>query len=150
MQYDLTLCARCYVRGNYGVGLNSSDFRRVEISEEVKAEWTDKETLHLLEAMMHFGDDWKKVSDYVGGGRSESECVAHFIKLPFGEQFAGTPNTTEVDDKFDQTKDLNDAGFGLQNSGTSFPNKRLRLNPLIDTSNPIMAQVKSSILSRMI
>ncbi|KAJ4825787.1 hypothetical protein Tsubulata_029410 [Turnera subulata] len=33
-KYDLTLCARCYVRGSYQVGVSSSDFRRVEISEE--------------------------------------------------------------------------------------------------------------------
>ncbi|KAK9936059.1 hypothetical protein M0R45_012922 [Rubus argutus] len=28
-KYDMTLCARCYVRGNYQIGVNSSDFRRV-------------------------------------------------------------------------------------------------------------------------
>ncbi|KAH0461609.1 hypothetical protein IEQ34_009184 [Dendrobium chrysotoxum] len=40
---------RCFVRGNYRAGLNSADFKRVDISEETKTEWTDKETLHLLE-----------------------------------------------------------------------------------------------------
>lgn len=131
MQHDLTLCARCYVRGNYRVGLNSSDFRRVEISEEVKTDWNDKETLHLLEAVMHYGDDWKRVAAHVGGGRSEKECVARFIKLPFGEQLVGLPESSDVD-----------KNLGSKNS--SLPDKRMRLTPLADASNPIMAQVKTS------
>ncbi|XP_059291898.1 SWI/SNF complex subunit SWI3B [Lycium ferocissimum] len=125
-KHDLTLCARCYVRNNYRVGLNSSDFRRVEISEEVKTDWTDKETLHLLEALMHYGDDWKKVAEHVGG-RSPKECVARFVKLPFGEQFMGPPESAEVD--------------GELGSETMYlPSKRMRLTPLADASNPIMAQ----------
>lgn len=126
-KHDLTLCARCYVRGNYRVGLNSSDFRRVEINEEVKTDWNDKETLHLLEAVMHYGDDWKKVAAHVGGGRSEKECVARFIKLPFGEHFVGPPESSEVDKN-------------LGSKNLSLPDKRMRLTPLADASNPIMAQ----------
>ncbi|XP_019170897.1 PREDICTED: SWI/SNF complex subunit SWI3B [Ipomoea nil] len=119
-KYDMILCARCYVRGNYRVGLNSSDFRRVELNEEVKTDWTEKETLLLLEAVMHFGDDWKKVAGHVGG-RSEKECVSRFIKLPFAQQLAGPPESTEVDSE-------------------QLPAKRMRLTPLADASNPIMAQ----------
>ena len=145
MQYDLTLCARCYVRGNYRVGVSSSDFRRVEINEEIKTDWTEKETLHLLEATMHFGDDWKKVAEYVGG-RSERECVTRFINLPFGEQFVGPPDSNEVDNRFYQSKDRNDSESGLKSSGASFPNKKMCLSPLADASNPIMAQVKTCIL----
>lgn len=131
VQYDLTLCARCYVRGNYRVGVNSSDFRRVQINEEVKTDWSDKETLHLLEAVMHYADDWKKVAAHVGGGRNEKECVARFVKLPFGEQFVGRPESSELD---------NDLG----SKNSSFPDKRMRLTPLADASNPIMAQVDTS------
>nr|XP_016506450.1 PREDICTED: SWI/SNF complex subunit SWI3B-like isoform X2 [Nicotiana tabacum] len=125
-KYDLTLCARCYVRGNFRVGMNTSDFRRVEISEEVKTDWTDKETLHLLEVLMHYGDDWKKVAEHVGG-RSAKECVARFVKLPFGEQFMGPPVSAEVD---------NEPG----SETILLPSKRMRLTPLADASNPIMAQ----------
>ncbi|KAK9270353.1 hypothetical protein L1049_025932 [Liquidambar formosana] len=138
-KFDLTLCARCYVRGNYRVGVSSSDFRRVEINEETKSDWTDKETLHLLEAILHYGDDWKKVAEHVGG-RSEKECVTRFIKFPFGEVFVGHPDSGEIDNKFDQIEDQGDAEFGLENVGTLSPRKRVRLTPLADASNPIMAQ----------
>lgn len=107
--------------------MNTSDFRRVEISEEVKTDWTDKETLHLLEVLMHYGDDWKKVAEHVGG-RSAKECVARFVKLPFGEQFMGPPVSAEVD---------NEPG----SETILLPSKRMRLTPLADASNPIMAQV---------
>ncbi|KAG5381096.1 hypothetical protein IGI04_028938, partial [Brassica rapa subsp. trilocularis] len=37
---------------------------RVELSEESKTGWSEKETLLLLEAVMHYGDDWKKVAQH--------------------------------------------------------------------------------------
>ncbi|KNA16165.1 hypothetical protein SOVF_091590 [Spinacia oleracea] len=124
-KYDLVLCARCYVRGNYQVGVNSSEFRRVEINEPVKTDWTEKETLQLLEAVMHYRDDWKRVAEHVGG-RTDKECVARFIKLPFREKFAepGGIGEDQVDSE----------------SGIEPPAKRMHLTPLADASNPIMAQ----------
>ncbi|XP_077215711.1 switch subunit 3 [Tasmannia lanceolata] len=133
---DLVLCPRCYVRGNYQIGLSSADFKRVEINEETKTEWTEKETLHLLEALLHYGDDWKKVAERVGS-RNEKECVARFIKLPFGEQFMGPPAIDEID-KYYETKDTTMAS----------PTKKRLLTPLADASNPIMAQ--AAFLSAMV
>lgn len=119
-KYDSTLCARCYVRGNFRVGLSNADFRRVEITDEAKADWSEKETLLLLEALMHYGDDWKKVAQHVGG-RTDKDCIAHFVKLPFGEEFLGDPYSNEAESGFET-------------------HKRMRLTPLADASNPIMAQ----------
>ena len=140
MQYDLTLCARCYVRGNYRIGVSSTDFRRVEISEEIRSEWTEKETLQLLQAVTHFGDDWKKVALHVPG-RSEKDCVTHFIKLPFGEQFAGYTELGDLNNKYDQIKDSSDTVHISENTDASSASKRMRLSPLADASNPIMGQV---------
>nr|DAD46483.1 TPA_asm: hypothetical protein HUJ06_016420 [Nelumbo nucifera] len=145
-KFDLTLCARCYVRGNYQVGVSSSDFRRVEISEETKTEWTDKDTLRLLEALMHYGDDWKRVAEHVGG-RSEKECVARFVKLPFGEEFIGHPDVAEADKHFEM-KDQSGAESGSENIVASLPTKKRCLTPLADASNPIMAQ--AAFLSAMV
>ncbi|KAJ4968086.1 hypothetical protein NE237_014787 [Protea cynaroides] len=138
-KFDLTLCARCYVRGNYRVGLSAADFRRVEISEDSKTDWTDKDTLHLLEAILHYGDDWEKVSHHVAG-KSEKDCVAHFIKLPFGEEFVMPTDSAELA-KFYQTKDQSNTETVADNNVLSSLTKRSRLTPLADTSNPIVAQV---------
>ncbi|XP_062223828.1 SWI/SNF complex subunit SWI3B-like [Phragmites australis] len=127
---DISLCARCFVRGNYRPGLTTADFKRVEITEDAKSDWTDKETLHLLEAVLHYGEDWKKVSEHVGS-RSEKDCIARFIRMPFGEQFMG-PKEDKM--QFENDDDIND------DSGADI-SKRLRLTPLADASNPIMAQV---------
>ncbi|RDX65063.1 SWI/SNF complex subunit SWI3B, partial [Mucuna pruriens] len=143
-KYDLTLCARCYVRGNYRVGVNSSDFRRVEISEETKTDWSEKETTNLLEAITHFGDDWKRVAQHVAG-RTEKECVAHFLKLPFADQFQQyqqNSGVNVVDDGCNQLKRVTnaDAESELDTVASAEPSKRMRLTPLADASNPIMAQ----------
>ncbi|EES04686.1 hypothetical protein BDA96_04G084300 [Sorghum bicolor] len=127
---DISLCTRCYVNNNYRPGLSPANFKRVEITEDSKADWTDKETLHLLEAVLHYGEDWKKVSEHVGS-RSEKDCIARFIRLPFGEQFMG-PREDRM-------------GFENNDDNTDEPgadvSKRLHLTPLADASNPIMAQV---------
>ncbi|XP_027356053.1 SWI/SNF complex subunit SWI3B [Abrus precatorius] len=140
-KYDLTLCARCYVRGNYRVGVSSSDFRRVEISEETKTDWTEKETMNLVEAITHFGDDWKRVSQHVPG-RTEKECVAHFLKLPFGDQFLHYQHSgvNAGDEGCNQLKQHADAESELDAVGSAEASKRMRLTPLADASNPIMAQ----------
>ncbi|KMT19211.1 hypothetical protein BVRB_1g013930 [Beta vulgaris subsp. vulgaris] len=131
-KHDLVLCARCYVRKNYQVGVNSSEFRRVEISEPSKTDWTDKETLHLLEAVMHYGDDWKRVAEHVSG-RNEKECVGRFIKLPFGEQFVGPADLVEEES-------MSSKNQVTAESGTEPTAKKMHLTPLADASNPIMAQ----------
>ncbi|XP_074583264.1 SWI/SNF complex subunit SWI3B [Curcuma longa] len=135
---DIILCARCFVRGDYRPGLSSTDFRRLNITEETKTDWTDKETLHLLEAILHYGEDWKKVAEHVGT-RSEIDCIARFIKLPFGEQFLGPEggingNPHKEKDEV-TTKSIED------NAPEQGSPKRMRLTPLADASNPIMAQV---------
>lgn len=129
------MCARCYVRGNYRGGVGSSDFRRVEISEETKTEWSEKETLNLLEAITHYGDDWKRISQHVVG-RTERECVARFLKLPFGDQFLHYQHSALTDDA-DDTECESETVASAESS------KRMRLTPLADASNPIMAQVLS-------
>ena len=113
--------------------MSSTDFRRVEICEDSKADWTDKDTLHLLEGLIHYGDDWRKVGRHVG--RSEKECVSQFIKLPFGEEFSASVDSGNVDEHNNLINDVDDE------SSAPSSIKRMRLTPLADASNPIMAQV---------
>lgn len=127
LQKDTTFCARCYLGARTTRDFNTSDFKRVEITEKVKIDWTEKQILHLLEAVAHYGDNWKKVSEHVG--RSEKECVERFIKLPFGEQYIGPPDSVDPEDQLDNEFP---------------PSKKMRLTPFDDASNPILAQVDIS------
>jgi len=70
------------------------------------------------------------VSEHVGS-RSEKDCIARFIRLPFGEQFMGPKEDRMGFENDDDTTD---------EPGTDV-SKRLRLSPLADASNPILAQV---------
>ncbi|KAF3577758.1 hypothetical protein DY000_02035164 [Brassica cretica] len=115
--------------------------RIFELSEESKTGWSEKETLLLLEAVMHYGDDWKKVASHVTG-RTEKDCVSQFVKLPFGEQFAKDSDSEDALETFNQIKGSADPeSEGRVKDGSSSPdNKRMKLTPLADASNPIMAQ----------
>nr|KAI8730268.1 SWI/SNF complex subunit SMARCC2-like isoform X2 [Biomphalaria glabrata] len=49
-------------------------------------EWTDQETLLLLEALELYKDDWNKVCEHVGS-RTQDECILHFLRLPIEDPF---------------------------------------------------------------
>lgn len=89
---------------------------------------------------MHYGDDWKRVAQHVGG-RTEKDCIAHFIKLPFGEEFLNYQYSGVSGDKDNQLEEPADDDSGVQSIGAAEPSKRMRLTPLADASNPILAQV---------
>ena len=49
-------------------------------------DWTDQETLLLLEGLELFKDDWNRVSEHVGS-RTQDECILHFLKLPIEDPY---------------------------------------------------------------
>ena len=49
-------------------------------------DWTDQETLLLLEGMEMYKDDWNKVCEHVGS-RTQDECILHFLRLPIEDPF---------------------------------------------------------------
>ena len=82
--------------------------------------WTTSETLDLINAINDHGDDWSKIAAHVGDGkRSREECVAHFLTLPVE---GGSAPAIK-------------AANGSADAG------KVPLNPLADSSNPLLAQV---------
>jgi len=53
-------------------------------------EWSDQETLLLLEGIEMFDEDWLKVAEHVGT-RSKEQCVMHFLQLPIEDQYLDEP-----------------------------------------------------------
>merc|ERR1719285_524219 len=54
-------------------------------------DWTQQETLLLLETLEMFKDDWNKVCEHVGS-RTQDECILHFLRLPIEDPYLEDPD----------------------------------------------------------
>lgn len=92
-----TLCVACYTSGRFPSTMHSGGFVRMD-EEAFKhalgaaaAEWTDQETLLLLEGIEMYDEDWDKVAQHVGT-RSKEQCVMHFLQLPIEDEYLNEPD----------------------------------------------------------
>ncbi|BEJ17880.1 hypothetical protein CspHIS471_0701480 [Cutaneotrichosporon sp. HIS471] len=89
---EYTVCPSCYVSGRFPSTMFSGDF--VRLDDEVfkhgasgaGPEWTDQETLLLLEGVEMYDDDWKAVADHIVT-RSKEQCIAKFLQLPIEDNY---------------------------------------------------------------
>lgn len=69
------------------IGLKMDQYAKQEKDSSVKGrDWTDQETLLLLEGLEMFKDDWNRVSEHVGT-RTQDECILHFLRLPIEDPY---------------------------------------------------------------
>ncbi|XP_062458416.1 SWI/SNF complex subunit SMARCC2, partial [Pezoporus occidentalis] len=75
---------------NFGLRTDMYSKRNVPAKSKAAAsatrEWTEQETLLLLEALEMYKDDWNKVSEHVGS-RTQDECILHFLRLPIEDPY---------------------------------------------------------------
>ncbi|WVR07453.1 hypothetical protein IAU60_004494 [Kwoniella sp. DSM 27419] len=89
---EYTLCPSCFVSGRFPSTMYSGDFVRLDeaafkhASTGVGGEWSDQETLLLLEGVEMFDDDWQAVAEHVGT-RSKEQCIAKFLQLPIEDPY---------------------------------------------------------------
>ena len=57
-----------------------------KLAASVTRDWTDQETLLLLEGIEMYKDDWNKVCEHVGS-RTQDECILHFLRLPIEDPY---------------------------------------------------------------
>lgn len=85
LQVDVYLCCNCFHEGRYVVGHSSVDFIRVDSTKDYAdldgENWTDQETLLLLEAMEIYNENWNEIAEHVGT-KSKAQCILHFLRLP--------------------------------------------------------------------
>uniref|UniRef100_A0A7N6AYU9 SWI/SNF related, matrix associated, actin dependent regulator of chromatin subfamily c member 2 n=1 Tax=Anabas testudineus TaxID=64144 RepID=A0A7N6AYU9_ANATE len=77
-------------------GLRSDLYKKsakVSTSAASTREWTEQETLLLLEALEMYKDDWNKVSEHVGS-RTQDECILHFLRLPIEDPYLESTEST--------------------------------------------------------
>ncbi|KAG6887844.1 hypothetical protein C0992_010493 [Termitomyces sp. T32_za158] len=86
-----TLCAPCYLDGRFPSTMFSGDFVKLTQAGSVtpfggSADWTDEETLRLLEGVEMYDDDWSKIEEHVGT-RSSQQCIKRFLELPIEDPY---------------------------------------------------------------
>lgn len=93
-----TLCVACYTSGRFPATMHSGGFVRMDeeafkhaLGSSVAAEWTDQETLLLLEGIEMYDEDWDKVAAHVAT-RSKEQCVMHFLQLPIEDEYLNEPD----------------------------------------------------------
>ncbi|ONI34649.1 hypothetical protein PRUPE_1G492600 [Prunus persica] len=84
-EVDVLMCSNCFHEGRFVVGHSSIDFIRVDSTKDYGdtdgENWTDQETLLLLEAMEVYNENWNEIADHVGT-KSKAQCILHFLRLP--------------------------------------------------------------------
>ncbi|KAJ7178689.1 SWI/SNF complex protein [Mycena crocata] len=92
---NFALCAPCYLDGRFPSRMFSGDFVKLTASTSSSAasgaedDWSDAETLLLLEGVEMFDDDWARVGEYVGT-RTAQQCLRKFLALPIEDPYLAT------------------------------------------------------------
>ena len=118
---DVT-CVVCFAAGKLPDGASSSTFTRVVSTDsgdpnldtsankktekdsgsdddvDDDADWTDQETLTLLEAVERHGEDWSAVSSRVAT-KTVEQCVKKFVRIPIEDAFVERLDGGENSDK---------------------------------------------------
>ncbi|RXW16027.1 hypothetical protein EST38_g9826 [Candolleomyces aberdarensis] len=86
------ICAPCYLDGRFPSTLFSGDFVKLTNQSDITTQtddWSDQETLLLLEGVEMYDDDWIKIEEHVGS-RSAQQCLRKFLELPIEDPYLGS------------------------------------------------------------
>jgi SWI/SNF related-matrix-associated actin-dependent regulator of chromatin subfamily C len=107
---DILLCCDCFHHGRFVVGHSCLDFVRVDpmkfYGDQDGDNWTDQETLLLLEAVELYNENWVQIADHVGS-KSKAQCILHFLRLPVEDglldnvEVSGVTNTENPTNGYD-------------------------------------------------
>ncbi|KAK1293792.1 SWI/SNF complex subunit SWI3A [Acorus calamus] len=94
------VCPKCYKNEKRKENNPENEFKFKDntssSSDHGNDEWTDAETLLLLEAVLKHGDDWNLIAQHVRT-KNQVDCISKLIQLPFGEHMLGsTSNTSNI------------------------------------------------------
>ncbi|KAE8702235.1 organ-specific protein S2-like [Hibiscus syriacus] len=115
-QADFDLCFDCFNNREFGSGMSSSDFILMEPGEAPGlsgGNWTDQETLLLLEALELYKENWNEIAEHVAT-KTKAQCILHFIQMPIEDVFFNS------DDNRD-TNSIDTAGPAADSDETSVP-----------------------------
>ncbi|KAJ1679916.1 SWI/SNF and RSC complex subunit Ssr2, partial [Spiromyces aspiralis] len=95
---NLNICPSCYLNGRFPGTLSSTDFVKVATTSTAKdtlvgrsaEDWSDQETLLLLEGIEMFDDDWNQIAEHVGT-RTREQCILKFLQMPIEDPYEDLP-----------------------------------------------------------
>ncbi|KAL9262643.1 SWI/SNF complex subunit SWI3C-like protein [Drosera capensis] len=143
------LCADCYHEGRCIVGHSSIDFTRVDSIKDYSdldgENWTDEETLLLLQAVELYTDNWNEIADHVGS-KSKAQCILHFLRLPVEDGLLETVDVPTRSLTSDSSHIVHHEGSYLNSNGEAagHSNHGCRSEsrlPFEDSENPVMSLV---------
>jgi hypothetical protein len=81
-------CAACINTGNYPPFFSKAAFEAVDVvvPGTVTAEFSEEDSMRLIEAIQRYGTDWESVARMIGGGKSAAQCLLQFIQIPISEK----------------------------------------------------------------
>jgi len=87
------ICPNCYSEGRFPSSMYSGDFVKMEEypnrgTSLAGDDWTDQETLLLLEGLEMFDEDWDQIAEHVGT-RTREQCILKFLQLPIEDPYIG-------------------------------------------------------------
>ncbi|CAI9787051.1 unnamed protein product [Fraxinus pennsylvanica] len=84
-EVDVLLCLECFNEGRFVACHSSLDFVKVSSTNDYGDadgdNWSDQETLLLLEGMQLYNENWNQIAEHVGT-KSKAQCILHFVRLP--------------------------------------------------------------------
>ncbi|PWN50400.1 hypothetical protein IE53DRAFT_379790 [Violaceomyces palustris] len=104
---DYSLCPSCYLEGRFPTSMYSGDFVRMEDTvfkhaggstggaSGAQDDWSDAETLRLLEGLEMFDDDFTQVAAHVGT-RTREQCITRFIQMPIEDKFLDSVSQADL------------------------------------------------------
>jgi SWI/SNF related-matrix-associated actin-dependent regulator of chromatin subfamily C len=121
-------------------------------------QWTDQETLLLLEGIELYTENWDQISEHVGS-KTKEQCLLHFIRLPVEDSFIENHffSQTESSDhsapaKTNSASETNDNDMDTETTTTVKEEPLIspsngdqllanKLTPFSSASNPLMMMV---------
>ncbi|KAJ7064834.1 Smarcc1 protein [Mycena amicta] len=84
------LCPPCYLDGRFPSSMFSGDFVKLNSATAgPSSDWTDQETLLLLEAIEMYDDDWSRIEEHVQT-RSAQQCITKFLQMDIEDPYLAT------------------------------------------------------------
>jgi len=115
-QVDFDLCSDCYNEGKFDEGMSKADFILMEYAEvpgSGGSNWTDQETLLLLEALEIFkGKEWDEIAEHVAT-KTKEQCMLYFLQMPIFDSFLDGEDINETPQKITEQDSAETGTLGV-------------------------------------